>query len=165
MLRAADNAILVAGGSGIAVTFPLVWALLMDDHQEDLHDDDHHDDADASKRNTVVGPRKTARRRVHMLWIIHSDEHRAWVPQAVLDELVAAGLDLVVPPPTAVSGRPDVVGTVDGWIEEASSAGGQQQTAVVVSGPDGLNRMVRNTCTEAVFRGADVQTAVEKFGW
>lgn len=164
MLCAADNAILVAGGSGIAVTFPLVWALLMGDHHQDLHDDDQHDDADTGKRNTVVGPRKTPRRRVHMLWIIHSDEHRAWLPQALLDDLVAAGLDLVVPPPTAVSGRPDVVGTVDGWIEEAS-AGVQRQTAVVVSGPDGLNRMVRNTCTEAVGRGADVRTAVEKFGW
>ncbi|ROW04737.1 hypothetical protein VMCG_04812 [Cytospora schulzeri] len=147
MLRAADNAILVAGGSGIAVTFPLVWALLMDDNTQDF-DDDGQDDPDTAKRVIVGRREETAKRKVHMLWIIHSDEHRAWIPQEMRDGLVAAGLDLVIPPPTAVSGRPDVVGTVDGWIEEASTDG--EQTAVVVSGPDGLNRMVRNTCTEAI---------------
>lgn len=155
MLRAADSGILVAGGSGIAVTFPLVWALLMDDPAHGPHD---------GAKRAAAGPGKSgAGRKVRMLWIIHSDEHRAWVPRAVLDDLVAAGLDLVVPPPTAASGRPDVVGTVGGWVGEACAGGGQ--AAVVVSGPDGLNRMVRNTCTEAVGRGADVRTAVEKFGW
>ncbi|KUI70111.1 Ferric/cupric reductase transmembrane component 2 [Cytospora mali] len=162
MLRAADTAILVAGGSGIAVTFPLVWALLMDDHVEGSHDDDVDDDHDITKMGICRRGKMTSR-KVHMLWVIHSDEHRAWVPQEMLDELVAAGLDLIIPPPTTVSGRPDVVGTVDGWIEEASACGGQ--AAVVVSGPDGLNRMVRNTCTQAIGRGADVHTVVEKFGW
>ncbi|KAK7738321.1 hypothetical protein SLS53_006130 [Cytospora paraplurivora] len=158
MLRAADSAILVAGGSGIAVTFPLVWALLMDD---DAHDDRPYG-SDFAKRGIERTWRAT-RPKVHMLWIIHSEEHHSWMPRERLDELVAAGLDLVIPPPTAVAGRPDVAGTVDGWIEEAGAGGGQ--TAVVVSGPDGLNRMVRNTCSEAVGRGLDVRTAVEKFGW
>ena len=169
MLRAADNAVLVAGGSGIAVTFPLVWALLMDDPVQDVAEDDHEDDDDdndahdVAKRGLVGSRRAIARPKVHLLWVIHSEEHRLWVPQAMQDELVAAGLDLVIPPPTAVAGRPDVAGMVDGWIEEASVDRGE--TAVVVSGPDGLNRMVRNVSTEAIGRGADVRIAVEKFGW
>lgn len=155
MLRAADNAVLVAGGSGIAVTFPLVWDLLMGESAEE---DEH---------NGLLALRgKKRKQKVHMVWIVHSDEHRYWVPDAMLDKLVAAGLDLVVPPSTAVAGRPDVVGTVEGWIEEVDdSISRRRETAVVVSGPDGLNRMVRNTCAEAMGRGADVQLAVEKFGW
>lgn len=155
MLRAADNAVLVAGGSGIAVTFPLVWALLMGEG------------ADEDEQNGLLALKgKKGKQRVRMMWIVHSDEHRYWIPDAMLDKLVAAGLDLVVPPSTAVAGRPDVVGTVQGWINEVDdSMPHSQETAVIVSGPDGLNRMVRNTCAEAIRRGADVQLAVEKFGW
>lgn len=150
MLLASENAILVAGGSGIAVTFPLVWALLMGEGlDEDIH-------------NGVVAMRgKKRHQRVRMMWIVHSDEHRYWLPNSTLDDLVAAGLDFIVPPSTAVAGRPDVVGTVERWIEEANDG----ETAVVVSGPDGLNRMVRNTCARAIGQGANVRLAVEKFGW
>ncbi|KKY33027.1 putative ferric reductase transmembrane component [Diaporthe ampelina] len=155
MLRAADNAVLVAGGSGIAVTFPLVWALLMGEGT----DEDEHNELLALRG-------KKRKQRVRMMWIVHSDEHRYWVPDAMLDKLVASGLDLVVPPSTAVAGRPDVVGTVEGWIQEVDhSISDRKETAVVVSGPDGLNRLVRNTCAEAIRRGADIQLAVEKFGW
>lgn len=155
MLRAADNAVLVAGGSGIAVTFPMVWDLLLGDG------------ADKDEQNGLLAlGNKKRKQRVHMMWIVHSDEHRYWIPDAMLDKLVAAGLDLVVPPSTAVAGRPDVAGTVDGWIEGVDdSVAHGRETAVVVSGPDGLNRMVRNTCAAAMGRGADVQLAVEKFGW
>ncbi|KAK2597228.1 hypothetical protein N8I77_013089 [Diaporthe amygdali] len=155
MLRAADSAVLIAGGSGIAVTFPLVWALLMGEG------------ADEDDRDGLVAMRRQKRKqKVHMMWIVHSDEHRYWMPDTMLEELVAAGLDLVVPPSTAVAGRPDVVGTVEGWIEESDGRVFQRrETAVIVSGPDGLNRMVRNTCAGAIGRGANVQLAVEKFGW
>ena len=138
MLRAADTAILVAGGSGIAVTFPLVWALLMDEESR-------------------------ASQKVHLLWVIHSPEHISWMPRERLDELVDAGLELVIPQPTALAGRPDVVGCVNKWVSKSNAARGQ--AAVVVSGPDGLNRMVRDTCAEAIRKGADVRIAVEKFGW
>ncbi|KAI7776374.1 hypothetical protein LA080_005406 [Diaporthe eres] len=155
MLRAADNAVLVTGGSGIAVTFPLVWALMMGEGA----DEDEHS-------GLLALGKKKRKQTVHMMWIVHSDEHRYWIPDGMLDKLVAAGLDLVVPPSTAVAGRPDVVGTVEGWIEGVDdSVTHSRETAVVVSGPDGLNRMVRNTCAEAMGRGADVHLAVEKFGW
>lgn len=146
MLRASDCAILVAGGSGIAVTFPLVWAL--------LHDSDVVGDGTSG-----VKPRQ----RVHMLWVTHSRSHRRWIPEHQLDELVARGLDLVVPEPTAEAGRPDVGGLVNGWMEEAAFEG--RSVGVVVSGPDGLNRTARNVCAKAIGRGLDVRVAVEKFGW
>lgn len=167
MLRASDHALLVAGGSGIAVTFPLAWALLCEgkaaESESGLGTTDNAKQRQDEDHNQTRRPRTQT---VRMLWIIHSDEHRFWMPRAKLDQLIAAGLDLVIPPPTAEAGRPDVEGLVNEWIEDArtdSHLGGE--AAMIVSGPDGLNRMVRNTCAEAIGNGADVRLAVEKFGW
>jgi hypothetical protein len=85
------------------------------------------------------------------------------VPSQQLDVLVERGLELVIPEPTAEAGRPDVVGLVGGWIAEAAMAG--TEVGVVVSGPDGLNRAVRNVCAGEIGRGREVRVAVEKFGW
>lgn len=143
MLLAADNAVLVAGGSGIAVTLPLIWALLRGKKQD-----------------------PGGNRGIRLMWIIHYEEHRYWIPKPELEELVASGLELVIPKPTADAGRPDVAGQVEEWIEDnGGHHHAEGQTAVVVSGPDGLNRTVRNTCAAAIGRGWDVHLAVEKFGW
>lgn len=153
-LRTADRAVLVAGGSGIAVTLPLAAALLPPARGNEATCDER------GGGGRVGGA-------VRLLWVIHSEEHRYWVPQGEMDDLVARGLDLVIPAPTSVAGRPDVAGLVEGWIDESRIEDGSRgrQTAVVVSGPDGLNRMVRNTCARAIGRGSDVRLAVEKFGW
>ncbi|KAK5656415.1 hypothetical protein OQA88_4796 [Cercophora sp. LCS_1] len=151
MLRASERAILVAGGSGIAVTFPLVWALLHESKPREA-------DTDA-----VAGAKRAPRQRVHLLWVTHSRSHRSWVPEQQLDELVARGLDLVIPEPTVEAGRPNVAMYVKGWIEDAAANG--EEVSVVVSGPDGLNRSVRNACADEIGAGLDVRMAVEKFGW
>lgn len=174
MLRAADNAILVAGGSGIAVTLPLAWALVhaRKSHSNEVEFDEGYQKSGAERLSTTTRVRA---KRVRMLWVIHSEQHRHWVPSETLQQLVRAGVELVIPPATAVGGRPDVVGMLEDWIGASvcpgscgpgGSAGDEhEQAAVVASGPDGLNRMVRNTCARAMGRGADVCLAVEKFGW
>ncbi|KAL2128925.1 hypothetical protein VTI74DRAFT_8472 [Chaetomium olivicolor] len=170
VLRAAGCAVLVAGGSGIAVAFPLAWAL--------LHEDEGEDDSGVERAVGVDGGRYIGvadeevvgsagagmvKRRVHLLWVTHSREHRQWVCHFHLRELVKRGLDLVMPEPTAEAGRPDVKGIVSGWIEAAAAEG--REVGIVVSGPDGLNRTVRNTCADAIGEGREVRVAVEKFGW
>ena len=70
---------------------------------------------------------------------------------------------MLIPGPTSEVGRPDVKAILDGWVSKAGGASGR--TGVVVSGPDGLVRGVRNACAEAVGRGEDVGVQVEKFGW
>ncbi|KAM0323890.1 hypothetical protein ACHAQA_008471 [Verticillium albo-atrum] len=159
-LRAADDVILVAGGSGIAVAFPLAWALLREQQQQRRQTAAVRGSAGTLE---AASESKDIARRVRLLWIIHSEEHRYWVPGALLDDLVAAGLDLVIPSPTATAGRPDVQGHVQGWIGQAEVE--ERNTRVLVSGPDGLNRVVRNSCSRALRRGADVRIVVEKFGW
>ncbi|KAL8388198.1 hypothetical protein RB595_009387 [Gaeumannomyces hyphopodioides] len=168
MLRASDAAVLVAGGSGIAVVYSLAAALLLDDQR--LHD--------AGRTNLIdleggppSGPAPGAaarpgRQRVHLLWVRRSRSHADWIPQERLDELVEAGLNLVVPEPTNEAGRPDTAGFVREICEsQASSHAGSGGVGVVVSGPDGMNREVRNVCAAAIGDGIDVRIAVEKFGW
>lgn len=164
MLRAADNVVLVAGGSGIAVTFPLAAALL---RGHDVYGTGVQDGLEpgAKRYGNGIVSKPLRKQTVRMLWIIHSDEHRHWMPPGRLDDLVAAGLELVIPSPTSVAGRPDVTGLIERWIGNTCVSIGGGQSAVTVSGPDGLNRTVRNTCAQAMGRGIDVRLAVEKFGW
>ena len=43
---------------------------------------------------------------------------------------------------------------------------GMEKTfGVVASGPDGLNRSVRNACAALVREGRNVNVEIEKFGW
>ncbi|PSN67315.1 hypothetical protein BS50DRAFT_574028 [Corynespora cassiicola Philippines] len=137
LLSSSDNAIVVAGGSGIAVAYPLLWALL------------HPRDPESG------APPK---RKVKLLWITHAPTHRLWLPSDKLQELQDWGLDMLTPPPTALAGRPDIRMHVANWIEGA-------RTSIVVSGPDGLVRAVRNTSASLIAAGADVNVQVEKFGW
>ncbi|KAI1172165.1 hypothetical protein F4777DRAFT_562810 [Nemania sp. FL0916] len=132
-LRASALTILIAGGSGIAVIFPLVWDL------------------------AIVHPGK---RSVHLLWIIHSRSQLSWIPAHMLDQLRRAGVCIVVPEPTVEVGRPDVARYVESIV-----SGSRDSVGVVVSGPDGLNRTVRNACAKEVCSGAVVSLMVEKFGW
>ncbi|RYO96494.1 hypothetical protein DL765_011583 [Monosporascus sp. GIB2] len=133
--RGSHTAVLVASGSGIAVVFPLVWDL-------------------------ARGSAATTRRKVMLYWAIHSRAQLLWIPEGRLDKLRWRGVHVTIPDPTAEAGRPDVPAYVAGL---ASAASGMVGT--VVSGPDGLNRSVRNVYAQAIRRGADARLRVEKFGW
>jgi NAD(P)H-flavin reductase len=150
-LQSSDIAIVIAGGSGIAVAFPLVWALLQP----------HGDSSDPEAAALQQLVRK--RRRVCFLWVIHSRSHLSWVPEERLEELREWGLDVCITAPTAENGRPDMAGIMKDWIDGYGD--GEERVSVVVSGPDGMNRAVRNTCSAFLRQGKDVQVTVEKFGW
>lgn len=137
MLRASDTAILIAGGSGIAVAYPLLYALLCP---------------------TASDIENAKPRTVKLLWITHEATHRSWIPEDKWAELVSWGLEAHTPPATAIAGRPDVTSSLMRMV-------GSARTGVVVSGPDGLVRDVRNTCAGLLRTGADVTVQVEKFGW
>ncbi|OAL49572.1 hypothetical protein IQ07DRAFT_568601 [Pyrenochaeta sp. DS3sAY3a] len=145
ILSTSSTAVLIAGGSGIAVAYPLLYALLCPAALNDP-------EAAAS----TVPPK----RAVKLLWVTHAPDHRLWVPEPKLKELVDWGLELLIPPPTSLAGRPDVRGLLEGWVQE-----GEGRAGVVVSGPDGLVRDVRNAVAGLVWRGRDVYVQVEKFGW
>jgi hypothetical protein len=142
ILERSDNAIIVAGGSGIAVAYPLLWAL--------LRPTTPYSDPESGRTRTI--------RRVKLLWITHCASHRSWLPEDKLRELEEWGLQVLLPAPTSEVGRPDVRKILANWIEG-------ENTGVVVSGPEGLVRDVRNTCASLIRHGELVSVQVEKFGW
>ncbi|KAJ1337536.1 ferric-chelate reductase [Microdochium nivale] len=149
MLLARRTSVLVAGGSGIAVIFPLVWSLATRGQRRHGH--------------SQPGGSAT-RRKIHLLWIVHSESQRSWIPGDRLDELSRLGVEISLPEPTARAGRPDVPRYID-EVTAGAGASTADEVGVVVSGPDGLNRAARNACSAAVRRGRRVALSVEKFGW
>ncbi|KAI1384771.1 ferric reductase like transmembrane component-domain-containing protein [Hypoxylon trugodes] len=85
MLRSCDNAVMIAGGSGIAVVFPLAWDLA----------------------TTHRG-----KRQVHLIWVIHSRAQRSWLPEDRITELREFGVNVIIPEPTNEAGRPDIAGHI-----------------------------------------------------
>ncbi|KAF3036480.1 hypothetical protein E8E12_007119 [Didymella heteroderae] len=142
LLSSSSTAILVAGGSGIAVAYPLLYSLLQP----------------SSDPETALAK---SGRKVKLLWITHSPPHRLWIPENKLKELQDWGLEVVIPPPTELAGRPDVRSLVGEWVDAETSG----KSGVVVSGPESLVRDARNTCAKKMWQGRDVGVAVEKFGW
>jgi NAD(P)H-flavin reductase len=154
MLRSSDVAVTVVGGSGIAVAYPMLWALLQPSSNK------RHSDVDSE---AAAGSSRSSR-KVALIWIVHQADHIQWLGQERLDELAALGLHVVLPAPTREAGRPDVAGLVRGTIEDLTS-GGKKRVGVMVSGPDGMNRAARNCCAQMLGEGLEIEVAVEKFGW
>ena len=146
MLKSCDVALLVVGGSGIAVAYPLLWSLL------------HGSDAESGTIGST---------RVGLIWVIHEASHVSWLGQERLDELKKRGLQVCVPTPTSKAGRPDVEDLVRKSIDEMGAVANSQDPSirVVVSGPDGMNRIARNACASLARQGMDIDVAVEKYGW
>lgn len=152
LLRNSKRAVIVAGGSGIAVAWPLVWSVL--DHLATPQDLEH-----------AIDP-ATGEKPILFVWIVRHRSHLSWLGQAKLEELRRKGVKVVTPAPTSESGHPDVAGIVGGWVKDGDDEiASRGKIGVVVSGPDGMNRAVRNACSSLVRDGRDVSVEVEKFGW
>jgi predicted ferric reductase len=159
MLRSSDVAVAVVGGSGIAVAYPMLWALLQPAPS-----------GSSSSGNSDIeaaAPTLPTCRRVALIWIVHQADHRSWLGQERLDELASLGLNIITPPPTLTAGRPDVAALVRGTIGDliATDNAGRCRVGVMCSGPDSMNRAARNCCADMVGEGKKVEVAVEKFGW
>ena len=146
MLKGSDIALMVIGGSGIAVAYPLIWALL------------HSTDAEAGGQKM---------RKVGLMWVVHEASHIDWIGHERLEELKERGLQVCIPAPTSKAGRPDVAGLTGSMIQDLSKVSDVQnpQVGVVVSGPDGMNRAARITCARMAWDGVDINVAIEKYGW
>lgn len=148
MLHDNEVSVVVAGGSGIAVAFPLVWSLML-----------------ASSQDTESGYDASSRRRVSLIWVVHQPEHVEWIPRDRLEELRDLGCQILIPPPTSKAGRPDLPQLLEGAVSAWNHEIDDPSVGVVISGPDEMNRICRNACADLVRRGANLNVSVEKFGW
>lgn len=162
--------IIVAGGSGIAVTWPLVWSAI---------DPTHYD---AGKRNVDSENELSSSdtpKKILFIWIIRNSSYLSWLGSEKLESLCSVpGVDVVIPPATAHNGHPDLRTIITSWISsvvakpfsalDARSQGNAAGTkiGIVCSGPDSLNRDVRNLGSLLLSQGQlDVSVEIEKFGW
>lgn len=151
MLKDSNCSIIVAGGSGIAVTWPLVWSIINDPSLRDL---EHFG-------NSLL------MRRILFIWVVRHRSQLGWLEVRNLEELKAEGVEVIVPPPTAECGHPPVERIARDWLvgHELSTFQDQAKIGVVCSGPDGMNRAVTNMCSSWLREGRDVSVEIEKFGW
>ena len=150
MLQASDIRVLVAGGSGIAVIWPLVSALL-----------------DANDQNPESLPTIDQPSNIFFVWVVRHSTHLSWLASGWLEALQAKGVKVVVPPPTAENGHPPLHEIITTHIsrEDGNFEPRLAKIGIVSSGPEAMNRAVRNTCSSALLQGLDASIQVEKYGW
>ena len=153
MLQDSDRCVVVAGGSGIAVIWPLVWAIVAanNNNQADLEST----------------PSSSSKKKILFIWVVQKIEHLSWVGKDRIDELRSHGVNIWIPPATEMSGRPDIASIVETWITDNDDEFHDRRgrTGVVCSGPDGMGRAVRNACSALQAKGRNVSVSIEKFGW
>ncbi|KAG4439382.1 hypothetical protein IFR05_005131 [Cadophora sp. M221] len=148
MLEDSDLALVVAGGSGVAVSWPLIRHLL---------------DISRSSDTEIATIPSLRRQKIILIWVIHETAHLSWLGREALAEAELMGAEIIIPRATEEIGRPDLKGMIRGLVD--LHAGSKEKTSVVASGPDGMGRLVRNTCAGLVMDGRDVGVTIEKFGW
>ena len=150
LLQDSEHAVIVAGGSGIAVAWPLVWSVI--------------DTAATLDAESLVS--QANKKKILFVWIIRERSHISWLGEEKLEELRARGVTLKVPAPTSDYGHPDIANIIGEWINDIDDQTcSRSKTGVVASGPDSMNGAVRNLCSSLLWKGRDVTFEVEKFGW
>ena len=76
-------------------------------------------------------------------------------------------MEFIIPPPTHRHGHPDIGTMIEDWATVNATPTKQQRKKIglVCSGPDAMNRSIRNTAAGMIRRGWDLDIEVEKFGW
>ncbi|KAL9114292.1 MAG: hypothetical protein Q9227_001714 [Pyrenula ochraceoflavens] len=163
LLESSDLSILVAGGSGIALTYPLASHLCVRNRREsDIEN---------------VPFRDAGRRKVLFVWVYRSAAHLSWllrnsagVDVNLIEQLRGNGVEVLLLGPTACSdSRPDVPKIIEAWLDSNermySNPKRRSNVGVVVCGPQGMTRDVRNGCAGLVRKGWNVGIEVERFEW
>lgn len=162
MLSSSDLAILVAGGSGIAVCWPLVHHLIQSRSAQSASS------SDIESQPLITRNTGSHAQKIVLVWIIHETTHLSWLGRPALQEAEYQGVEIIVPRATSEIGRPDLTAIIHGIMKTHKRSMKKQKEnriRVVASGPDGMGRSVRNTCASLVREGRDVGITVEKFGW
>lgn len=181
--KQADRVLFIAGGSGIAVTYPLCWGVLVDDQASSLASarSIYEDGARRGPDDLMYEELENTDRFAH-LWVRQNTRADSWIAyfprrQAIAGQTAAnasddrgrAEADSVVRLVTSkfqTGGvhalRPDIPMELHDW---AARGKRQENIVVIVSGPSGLVRDVRNAAASLVLAGYNIDVHVEVFGW
>lgn len=185
-VQKADRTCLIAGGSGIAVTYPFAWALQAGSllASDVIHDRIFYLNGQRRSPNVsridLVDQKKFAH-----FWIRQESVHESWIkllPDATESASfkhatgnptnTGKALDLITHrfetrSATGEHQRPDMAAELKAWVwtDQKEELNSHDRICVVVSGPDGLVRDIQNTVAELVQDGCNIEVHVEKFGW
>ncbi|KAK4939668.1 hypothetical protein LTR10_020058 [Elasticomyces elasticus] len=201
----ADRVCFIAGGSGIAVTYPLAWNVRV---EETLQDGAlvstrtvYHNGTKSRQFIVECGPSPDPTKYAHF-WVRQDPRHEKWLSmfprantlkqgdrgsqlfcdivendgQEKVFSLVSNAFDTRRPGPEG--GRPDIKTEIWNWVTTRISDSTTltsplspaqrrpgDKICIIVSGPDGLVRDVRNIAAQLVTAGWNLEIWVEKFGW
>ncbi len=147
-----EQAILIAGGSGIAVIWPIVHFLISRSSWPY--------DTESGSRGSGDGSGSRGKGRILFIWVVQRRSQLSWLSDEEIKEVRKRGVEVITPAPTQEAGRPNLREVIR---EKVEMCGGR--AGVVVSGPDSMGRDVRNCCSELIGEGKRVGITVEKFGW
>lgn len=154
-LKEYKKSLFIAGGSGIAVAWPLLCEVV-------------RREMDKNKRGKGGKPRK-----IVLVWIVHHEHHLKWIEEDLekLEEVkrtLPRGFEIEVRKfiTRGVNGkRPDLRKEVVRVVEDEDGPRLNGRTGVLVCGPDAMMREVRSIGRDLLYEGKDVEILAEKFGW
>ena len=189
-VETADRACLVAGGSGIAVTYPFAWLREASNCRaaDILQDRIFYIQGRKSLPDIVRLKGLLDEMRFAHFWVRQDTGHEHWVkmlPNAeksieqqheesepLYPNNNGTSTDLITHRfdtrgPSGEHQRPDIATELKIWVKGdlKLKIDANRSVCVVVSGPDGLVRDVQNAVAELVMDGWNIQIHVEKFGW
>jgi hypothetical protein len=187
-MRKADRVYLVAGGSGIAVTYPLAWELYVEPWADS-----------AISRRTIYEAGQRRHASISHYETLSSNHTHVWIRQDVRSDqwltsfpryhavkgqyralpahnsdskpdghTVADLVDKKFETGGVHALRPCMQTELEEWVaslKHGLSPARREKLVVIVSGPDGLVRDIRNSAASLVRRGWNIEVHVEKFGW
>lgn len=193
-METASRVCLVAGGSGIAVTYPLAWELCVEPWADAVLSARTVYEAGQRRTPAISGHEPLGSNHMHM-WVRQDARADQWLtsfpryqavkgqhqtPMASKPDAQQGGCIVgdIVSNRFETGGihalRPDVQTELTEWVEGELSttlkhgptpARGSEKLVVLVSGPDGLVRDIRNSAASLARKGWDIEVHVEKFGW
>lgn len=154
-LQGSDVALLVAGGSGIAVIYPLAYELAAASWESIPGDEEQGTRRDGALRKIVV------------VWIVHEDCHLSWLQgrEHNLRKLEKIGIQVLIHVTKTEGKRPQMKEVIEGIVGVDGCELKRNTLGVVVCGPSGMVRDTRNSSAKLMRRGLNVGVVTEKFGW
>ncbi|KAK6353923.1 hypothetical protein TWF730_008343 [Orbilia blumenaviensis] len=154
-LKDCQKTLFIAGGSGIAVAWPLMCEIIR-------REMDKNKNGKGGKRRKIV-----------LVWIVHHEHHLNWIEQDLekLEEVkrtMPREFEIEVRKfvTRGVNGRrPDLRKEVTRVVEDEDGVKVHGRTGVLVCGPDAMMREVRTIGRDLLWEGKDVEILAEKFGW
>ncbi|KPI38014.1 Ferric transmembrane component 1 [Cyphellophora attinorum] len=190
-MKQVDRVCLIAGGSGIAVTYPLAWALQVRATPEAVLSQRTVYEDGRRIVPQISGTEQVQNNKHSHIWIRQDPQSDRWLQYVPRLDSTRHSVEGLVAPLSADDGRaadlitarfstrgvhalrPDIFTELREWVELDSGKGQKAGSGalsskthlIVVSGPDSLVRSVRNGAARLVREGYHVEVHVEKFGW